>query len=123
VPVRYLYKNIPMEELVNYYAAADVALITPLRDGMNLVAEEYLASQPRANGCLILSEFAGAAGNLPDALLVNPYNSEQIADTLRRALSMSMEDKKSRMRRLRRVIAKKNVYWWCESFLKALRDG
>jgi trehalose-6-phosphate synthase len=121
VPVRYLYKNIPVEELVNYYAAADVALITPLRDGMNLVAEEYVASQTSFNGCLILSEFAGAAGNLPDALLVNPYNFEEIADTLRRGLSMSTVEKKSRMQRLRKVVSRKNVYWWCESFLQALR--
>jgi len=120
-PIRYLYKDIPMEELVNYYAAADVALITPLRDGMNLVAEEYAASQSNLNGCLILSEFAGAAGNLPDALLVNPYDFEQMAEALHRGLSMGIDEKKLRMRRLRRRVSQKNVYWWCESFLRALK--
>lgn len=123
VPVRYLYKNIPMEELVNYYAAADVGLITPLRDGMNLVAEEYAASQGNLDGCLILSEFAGAAGNLSDALLVNPYDSEQMADALHQGLSMGTDEKRTRMRRLRRRIRQKNVYWWCESFLQALNRG
>lgn len=122
VPLRYLYKSIPMEELVNYYAAADVALITPLRDGMNLVAEEYVASQIDETGCLILSEFAGAARSLGDALLVNPYNFEEIADTMHLGLSMPRDEKKQRMRRLRQVVKRKNVYWWCESFLQSLAE-
>ncbi|NIO08123.1 MAG: trehalose-6-phosphate synthase, partial [Deltaproteobacteria bacterium] len=81
VPVRYLYKAFPTEELVSYYSAADVAMITPLRDGMNLVAEEFVASRALENGCLILSEFAGAAGILTDGSIVNPYDLDGLADT------------------------------------------
>ena len=120
VPVRYRYKAFPMEELVNYYAAADVALITPLRDGMNLVAEEYVASRSRDDGCLILSEFAGAAGILKDALIVNPYDIEGVAHAIHRALSMPEEEKRQCMQRLRQALREKDVYWWCERFLSGL---
>ena len=120
VPVRYLYKAFPTEELVSYYAAADVALITPLRDGMNLVAEEYVASRARDDGALILSEFAGAAGILTDAVIVNPYDLEGLADTIHRCLSMSESEKQSRMEGLRRSVKANDVYWWCQNFLQTL---
>ena len=120
VPLRYLYKTFPAEELVTYYSAADVALITPLRDGMNLVAKEYVASRTREDGCLILSEFAGAAGILTDAVVVNPYNIEELADAIHDCLSMQETEKRSRMQRMRRAVRERDVYWWCHSFLESL---
>jgi trehalose 6-phosphate synthase len=123
VPVRYLYKAFPIEELVNYYAAADAAMITPLRDGMNLVAEEYVASRIGDNGCLILSEFAGAAEILKDAVIVNPYDLEDLADTIHRCLSMSESEKQIRMQGLRRAVKENDVYWWCQSFLQTLAQA
>lgn len=122
VPVRYLYKAFPMEELVNYYAAADMALITPLRDGMNLVAKEYVASRIRDDGCLILSEFAGASGILKDSLVVNPYNVEKLADTIHRCLTLDEGEKRRRMQSLRRSVRERDVFWWCQSFLETLKQ-
>jgi trehalose 6-phosphate synthase len=122
VPLRYLYKAFPMEDLVNYYAAADTAMITPLRDGMNLVAEEYVASRMREDGCLILSEFAGAAGILGDAIVVNPYDVEQVAESIRISLTMEEGEKRNRMRLLRQSVKGRDVYWWCQSFLKSLTE-
>lgn len=120
IPLRYLYRGFPIEELVAYYLAADVALITPLRDGMNLVAKEYAASRVEGDGVLILSEFTGAAATLTEAILVNPYNVEGLADTIRLSLSMPAEEKKRRMRFLRQQVKERDVYWWCASFLKDL---
>jgi len=120
VPLRYLYQGFPVEELAAFYLAADLALITPLRDGMNLVAKEYVACRVREDGVLILSEFTGAAGTLTDALLVNPYDIDGLADAIRFALSMPEEEKRARMQRLRQAVSEKDVYWWCESFLETL---
>ncbi|MGH7772782.1 MAG: alpha,alpha-trehalose-phosphate synthase (UDP-forming) [Candidatus Binatia bacterium] len=120
IPLRYLYRAFAIEDLVAYYLAADLALITPLRDGMNLVAKEYVASRIQEDGSLILSEFAGAAATLSDAILVNPYDIEGLADAIRFALSMSKDEKHSRMQRLRYAVKDKDVYWWCASFLKSL---
>ncbi|MFQ5682604.1 MAG: trehalose-6-phosphate synthase [Candidatus Binatia bacterium] len=120
VPLLYLYKALPMEELVTYYSAADLALITPLRDGMNLVAEEYIAARIRGDGCLILSEFAGAAELLTDAVVVNPYNLEELADSIHVCLSMEEAEKQDRMQKLRRAVRERDVHWWCQSFLDSL---
>jgi trehalose-6-phosphate synthase len=120
IPLRYLYKAFPIEELATYYSAADLSLITPLRDGMNLVAKEYIASKVDGSGSLILSEFAGAAAILTDAILVNPYNIDGLAEAICFSLSMSEQEKRIRMQRLRQTVAIKDVYWWCESFLKSL---
>jgi trehalose 6-phosphate synthase len=122
VPLLYLYKAFPMEDLVNYYAAADTAVITPLRDGMNLVAEEYVASRKSEDGCLILSEFAGAAGILGDAIVVNPYDVEDVAESIRISLTMEEVERRNRMRRLRQSVKDRDVYRWCQSFLKSLKD-
>jgi trehalose 6-phosphate synthase len=123
IPLRYLYKAFPIEELVTYYLAADVSLITPLRDGMNLVAKEYIASKVDGSGSLILSEFAGASATLSNATLVNPYNIEELADAIRLSLSMPETERKARMQQLRQAVTEKDVYWWCESFLKSLVAG
>ncbi|HLX37656.1 MAG TPA: trehalose-6-phosphate synthase [Candidatus Binataceae bacterium] len=120
VPIRYLYTQFGAEDLVSYYQAADVALLTPLRDGMNLVAKEFVASHPADDAVLILSEFAGAAEELTDALLVNPYNADAIADRLREALDMRPEARAQRMRALREKIQRNNLEQWSRNFLTSL---
>ncbi len=120
VPVRYLYTQLGAEELVAYYQAADVALLTPLRDGMNLVAKEYVAAHLGDAGVLILSEFAGAAEELTDALLVNPYDIDAIAARLKQAFEMSPEERAARLRKLRAQVHRNNLEHWSELFLDAL---
>ena len=122
-PIRYLYTQFGPEELIAYYAAGDIALLTPLRDGMNLVAKEYIASHPDDDGTLILSEFAGAAEELPEALLVNPYDIDQIAARIKEALTMSDEMRKERMRALRSRVRSNNLERWSSAFLQALDDA
>jgi trehalose 6-phosphate synthase len=118
-PIHYIYRPLELVELVAYYRTAEIALITPLKDGMNLVAKEYCTCSVD-DGCLILSEFAGAAAQLQHgALLVNPYDVEGVADALHRAFSMDREERLTRMRRLRRTIARQNVFWWVDAFLRA----
>ena len=120
VPVWYAYGSLSRTDLLAYYRAADMALITPLKDGMNLVAKEYCACSIEEDCVLILSEFAGAAAQLQrGALLVNPYDIEGVADTLHRAFTMSEEERRARMRRLRRSIRESDIFWWVDSFLKA----
>jgi trehalose 6-phosphate synthase/phosphatase len=120
VPLRYLYTQFGAEELVAYYRAADVALLTPLRDGMNLVAKEFVASRIGDDGVLILSEFAGAAEELSEALLVNPYNADEIAEQLRRAVEMDSTEQSVRMRAMRNKVEANNLERWSESFLGKL---
>src|SRR5690606_23434648 len=105
VPIHYIYRSLDALELYAHYAAADVALVTPLRDGMNLVALEYIASRTDENGVLVLSEFAGAAEHLGQAYLVNPYDVESVATELARALSAPADELRSRMRALREAVA------------------
>jgi len=120
VPVHYLYRTMPREELIAHYVAADIALITPLKDGMNLVAKEYCASQVGNTGVLILSEFAGAAKELLDgALLVNPNDQQAVAHAIMRAAQMPVSECVARMQRLRRQLREHDVYDWAESFLEA----
>jgi trehalose 6-phosphate synthase/phosphatase len=120
IPVQYHFRALDREELLAHYRACDIAFITPLKDGMNLVAKEYCACRVDEDGALILSHFAGAAEQLkPDALLVNPYDVEQMADTILDAFRMSKTDRSRRMKRMRRVVRKDNVFWWLDSFLKA----
>jgi trehalose 6-phosphate synthase len=124
VPIRYLYTQFGPEELIAYYQAADIGLVTPLRDGMNLVAKEFVASQDRDEAVLILSEFAGAAEELTDALLVNPYDIDQIAARLKQAVEMSSEEKRARLARMRARIDCNNLEHWSDSFMGALmRDS
>jgi len=123
VPIRYLYTQFGAEELVAYYEASDVALLTPLRDGMNLVAKEYVASHPEDDGVLILSEFAGAAHELTQALLVNPYDIDQIAARIRDALTMSPEMRSERMRAMRGQVRTNNLDHWSARFLEALAEA
>jgi trehalose 6-phosphate synthase/phosphatase len=122
-PVRYLYTQFGPEELIAYYEASDIALLTPLRDGMNLVAKEYIASHPDNDGVLILSEFAGAAEELHEALLVNPYDIDQIAARIKAALTMPDEIRRDHMRALRQRVHINNLENWSSSFLEALDEA
>jgi len=119
-PLRYLYTQFGAEELVAYYASADIALLTPLRDGMNLVAKEFVASHLDDNGVLILSEFAGAAEELKEALLVNPYSIDQLAERIHQAVEMAPEERARRLNAMRRQVHANSLETWSESFLDAL---
>ncbi len=120
VPIRYHYRSLPFEELVAFYRAADVALITPLRDGMNLVAKEYVACRVNEDGVLILSETAGAARDLGEAILVNPNHKEELADALLEAFTMEPEEQKRRIHPMRERLQRYDAGWWAGSFLKGL---
>jgi trehalose 6-phosphate synthase len=120
IPIHYIYRNLPRLELVSHYRTSEIALISPLKDGMNLVAKEYCASCVENVGVLILSEFAGAAVTLRrGALLVNPYNVEHVADQIYEAYQMTRSDQRRRMSQLRREIRRNDVFRWVESFLEA----
>jgi trehalose-6-phosphate synthase len=123
VPIRYLYTQFGAEDLVAYYKAGDIALLTPLRDGMNLVAKEYVASHTDDDGVLILSEFAGAAHELKEALIVSPYDIDQIAARIRDALTMPPEMRVERMRAMRRQVRTNNLDHWSATFLEALAEA
>jgi trehalose 6-phosphate synthase len=119
VPIHYIYHRLSRTELLAYYRTSEIALITPLKDGMNLVAKEYCACSLE-DGVLILSEFAGAAAQLQhDALLVNPYDIAGVADTIYRAWTMGREERRTRMRNMRRAIREHDIFWWVDSFLHA----
>jgi alpha,alpha-trehalose-phosphate synthase [UDP-forming] len=122
VPIRYLYTQFGAEELVSYYQAADVALLTPLRDGMNLVAKEYVACRVNATGALVLSEFAGAAGELRDAILVNPHDLDGLKQAIRHAVHLDPTEGTARMRRMRRIVRRHDVQAWARAFLTALHE-
>ncbi|MCO6442114.1 MAG: trehalose-6-phosphate synthase [Nitrococcus mobilis] len=120
IPVHYMYHSLSREDLLAYYRTASIALITPLKDGMNLVAKEYCAAQIEGDGVLILSEFAGAAAELQvGALLINPHDIEGTAERIYQAFVMPREERLERMRRLRRAIRDHDVFQWAEAFLTA----
>ncbi len=116
-PIRYLVRSLPAEELIPLYRAADVALVTPLRDGMNLVAKEYVMAQVTLSGVLVLSELAGAAEELQEALVVNPFDIDAVASALHRALSMQPDERQARMSALRDRVRTHDVHAWVQSFL------
>jgi trehalose 6-phosphate synthase len=123
VPIRYVNQGYPRDELAAMYRAARVGLVTPLRDGMNLVAKEYVAAQdPRDPGVLILSRFAGAAAQLKEALIVNPYSTEDVADAIKAALAMPRDERLARWRPMMDNIERENVTWWMERFIARLAD-
>jgi len=120
LPVQYHFRCLDREDLLAHYRGCDIAFVTPLKDGMNLVAKEYCACRIDNDGVLILSQFAGAAEQLkPGALLVNPYDIEEMADTILKAFRMSQVERSGRMKRMRHVVRKENVFWWVDSFLRA----
>ena len=118
--VHYLHQSIPREELIAFYVAADVMLVTPVRDGMNLVAKEYVACRPDLDGALVLSEFAGAAAELTRAFLVNPHDLDGIKSAIERAIRAGPDERHRRMRTLRRQVMTHDVQRWAQSFLAAL---
>jgi len=120
VVVHYVHKSFAIDDLVALYVAADVMLVTPLRDGMNLVAKEYVASHPDERGSLVLSEFTGAAHELRGALIVNPYDVDSLFASLREALSFSQAEQRRRMRTMRQAVREHDVFRWADSFLEAL---
>ena len=119
--LHYLYRSIDPVELAALYVAADVMVVTPLRDGMNLVAKEYVAGHPSDDGVLVLSEFAGAAREFEDAVLVNPFDERAVAAAIERAITMDPDERSERLRRLRSVLEAADVHVWASSFLQALR--
>lgn len=124
VPVRYVNKGYPRDQLAGMYRAASIGLVTPLCDGMNLVAKEYVAAQdPDDPGVLILSRFAGAAEQLTDALLVNPHSPEEMADAIANALVMTREERIARWRAMLENIEHEDVIWWRQCFSRALEAG
>ena len=118
-PIQYLYRSVPPDELAGLYRDADVALVTPLRDGMNLVAKEFVASRVAEPGVLVLSRMAGAAETMQEATRVNPYNADSVANVLHRALEMPRDDRLARMRALQRRERVHDLYRWLRDFLTA----
>lgn len=121
--IRYLHHSYPVEEMVALYLAADVMLVTALRDGMNLVAKEYVAARTENRGALVLSEFAGAADTLRQAILVNPHDIDGLKAAIVKALTMPRAETMRRMRIMRRQVLQNDVERWSKAFLNALRDG
>src|SRR3984885_13501424 len=119
-PIVFLKRQHSHEEIERYYCAADLCLVTSLHDGMNLVAKEFLAARRDERGVLILSQFTGAARELRDALLVNPYDIDQTAEAIRAAIEMEPEEKQVRVRRMRKVIKEQNIYRWAGSLITEL---
>jgi len=123
VPIHYLYRSIDTRQLVALYRAADVMLVTPLRDGMNLVAKEFVASRVDDDGVLVLSEFAGAAAELAEALHVNPYDLDRVAQQIKRALTMPRDERQARMRALRHRVRAYDSYRWSDQFIAELMSS
>jgi trehalose 6-phosphate synthase/phosphatase len=121
-PIHYLFQSVAPETLLALYRAADVLLVTPLRDGMNLVAKEFAASRIDEDGVLILSEFAGAVDELRDALVVNPYDVDGVADAIHQALTMDRAERRLRMTHLRRQVLEHDVHRWADNFVDTLAD-
>ncbi len=120
-PIHYLRRNLPFDELIAFYKAADIMMVTPLRDGMNLVAKEYAAVRTDNTGTLVLSEFAGAAEELRKAVLINPFDVDGIATAIEEALVTPPEEQVRSMRSLRSVVRRNDVYAWANSFFEVLK--
>lgn len=120
-PIWYFYRSLPFDSLIDLYTSCDIAWLTPLRDGMNLVAKEYIATRTDQTGVLILSEMAGSANEMNESLLINPNNFEQIADTLYTAINMPKEEQQARNKVLQKRLERYNVEKWANSFMSSLR--
>jgi trehalose 6-phosphate synthase len=119
-PIVYIPRHHSHQQIRPYYRTADLCLVTSLHDGMNLVAKEYVAARSDEQGALILSRFTGASHELVDALPVNPYDTEELADAIHRALAMSPEEKRARMVRMRTYIREHNIYRWAGNLISEL---
>ncbi|HEV8150545.1 MAG TPA: bifunctional alpha,alpha-trehalose-phosphate synthase (UDP-forming)/trehalose-phosphatase [Gemmatimonadales bacterium] len=120
VPVHYMFRGLPERRVLALYRAADVMLVTPIRDGMNLVAKEYVAARTDLRGVLVLSEYAGAAAELVEAITTNPYEIERTAEAFYSALTLPEQEQRERMRSLRNRVMTHDVHRWVESFVEAL---
>ncbi|ORX62168.1 hypothetical protein DM01DRAFT_1403862 [Hesseltinella vesiculosa] len=121
VPIHFMHRSIPFEELVALYAASDVCLVSSTRDGMNLVSYEYISSQQNNHGVLILSEFAGAAQSLNGSIIVNPWNTEEMANAIFEAVTMPEDTRKANHQKLYRYVTKYTAAYWGASFVNELR--
>jgi trehalose 6-phosphate synthase len=123
-PIRYIQRNVSREKLAALFRASQVGFVTPLRDGMNLVAKEFVAAQDMDDpGVLVLSQFAGAAEEMTEALIVNPYDIDDMAENLYRALQMPLEERQSRQKALLARIRKQDARAWLDGFLSALEGS
>ncbi|MBU6469090.1 MAG: trehalose-6-phosphate synthase [Gammaproteobacteria bacterium] len=124
LPLRYMTRGFPRRTIMGFLSLARVGLVTPLRDGMNLVAKEFVAAQPAHDpGVLVLSSLAGAAQELKDALIVNPYDGEQVAEGLAQALSMPVEERRERWSAMMKVLRDYDIHHWAQAFVHALAEG
>ena len=121
-PIWYFYRSMPFENLIDLYTSCDIALLTPIRDGMNLVAKEFVATRINQTGVLILSEMAGAAHEMNEALIINPNNFEQISQTLIQAIEMPVEEQQQRNKTLQKRLKRYSVEKWANDFMKALHN-
>lgn len=121
-PIHYFYRSFSMEFLSALYSTSDICLVTPMRDGMNLVSKEYVASRTNNDGVLILSEMAGASRELNDALIVNPNNIGDIMRAIVQAINMPQEEQESRMQSMRRIVQKFNINLWVKNFMDKLQE-
>jgi trehalose 6-phosphate synthase len=124
VPIRNVHRTHSRDELAGIYRAGDVGLVTPLRDGMNLVAKEFVAAQSEDDpGVLVLSRFAGAAQQMREALIVNPFSQEDVSDAIKRGLAMPLEERRRRWRALMDGVEKEDVVAWRDNFVAALHEA
>ncbi len=121
-PIWYFYRSMPFENLIDLYTSCDVALLTPIRDGMNLVAKEFIATRIKQTGVLILSEMAGAAHEMNEAIIINPNNFEQIAEALKQAIAMPEEEQVQRNRMLQKRLKRYSVEKWAQDFMSTLQS-
>lgn len=117
MPIHFMHKSVPFEELVALYAVSDVCLVSSTRDGMNLVSCEYIACQRQRHGALVLSEFTGAAQSLNGSLIVNPWNPDEFAGVIYRALTMTNEERAARFSKLEKYVNKYTSAWWGTTFV------
>src|SRR5690606_34933961 len=123
IPIKYFYRALPFEDVVAHYGVCDIAWITPLRDGLNLVAKEYVGTKGRLqnwDGVLVLSEFAGASVELPYAVLTNPYDQKNMIETLLKAVIMDENERRIRMQRLYDTVSHYDIEYWGKDFVREL---
>ncbi|KAF2005892.1 glycosyltransferase family 20 protein [Amniculicola lignicola CBS 123094] len=120
MPIHFMHKSVSFDELIALYAVSDVCLVSSTRDGMNLVSYEYIACQQKRHGCMILSEFTGAAQSLNGSLIVNPWNTEELADAIHDAVTMGDEQRKLNYEKLAKYVNKYTSAWWGQSFVSEL---
>jgi trehalose 6-phosphate synthase len=120
MPIHFMHKSVSFDELIALYAVSDVCLVSSTRDGMNLVSYEYIATQQKRHGSMILSEFAGAAQSLNGSIIVNPWNTEELADAIHDAVTMGDEQRSINYHKLAKYVNKYTSAWWGESFVNEL---